>query len=248
MVEFPLLLAATVGIGLSAILVYREVGRYAAPQVPQSLFDERKLLIAYTAGLFVGVALSIPLGLFLTSLTGGSLEVGLVGLAILIVAMEGGQWLAQRSVYFGSDAARPFYSLGIRAGASAILVLTLVTLYLGTDVIDLYGVIATLSQSAAIVGMEGAGALLAVPLAAPRTGASGGPIASGAFTGAGFFFLGIGSLFGPAVAALVSLVILAMSIRTFRRLRGPVLGSIRPPAPGGTGATESSSAFGRTDR
>lgn len=248
MVQFPLLLAATVGIGLSAALVYREVGRYAAPQVPQSLFDERKLLISYTAGLFVGVALSIPLGLFLTSLTGGSLAVGLAGLAILIAAMEAAQWLAQRSVYFGSDAARPFYGLGIRAGASAILVLTLVTLFLGTDVIDLYGVIATLCQSAAIVGMEGAGALLAVRLAAPHPGASGGPVASGAFTAAGFFFLGFGSLFGPAVAALVSLLILAMSIRTFRRLRGPVLGSIRPPAAPGTGATDAASPFGRTDR
>lgn len=248
MVEFPLLLAATVGIGMSAALVYREVGRYAAPQVPQSLFDERKLLISYTAGLFVGVALSIPFGLFLTSLTGGSLEVGLVGLAILIAAMEAAQWLAQRSVYFGSDAARPFYALGLRAGASAILILTLVTIFLGSVVIDVYGVVATLCQSAAIVGMEGAGALLAVRLAAPLTGASGGPVAAGAFTAAGFFFLGLGSLFGPVIGALVALLILAMSIRTFRRLRGPVLGSIRPPASAGSGSSDASSPFGRTDR
>lgn len=248
MVQFALLLAAAAGIGLSAALIYQEVGRYAAPQVPRSLFDERKLLISYTAGLFVGIALSIPFGLFLTSLTGGSLFVGLAGLAVLVVGMEAAQWLSQRSVYFGSDAARPFYALGIRAGASAILVLTLVSLFLGSAAVDGYGAIAAVCQSASIVGLEGAGALLAVRLAAPATGATGGPLSSGAFTAAGFFFVGFGSLFGPVIGALVALLVLAMSIRTFRRLRAAVLGSVRPPAAPGTEPSEATSAFGRTDR
>lgn len=248
MVEYALLLSATAGIGLSAGLIYTEVGRYAAPQVPRSLFDERKLLIAYTAGLFVGIALSIPFGLFLTSLTGGSLFVGLIGLALLVVGMEAAQWVSQRSVYFGSDASRSFYALAVRAGASAILVLTLVDLFLGSASPDAYGAIAAVCQSAAVVGLQGAGALLAVRLPAPTSGASGGPVASGAFVAAGLFFLGFGSLFGPVIGAAVALLVLAMSIRSFRRLRSAVLGSVRPPATPGGAAAEPSSPFGRTDR
>ncbi|MCI4336591.1 MAG: hypothetical protein L3K17_05270 [Thermoplasmata archaeon] len=248
MVDGALLIAATVGITMSGTFVYFEIGRYAAPQVPRSLFDERKVLIAYTAGLFVGVALSLPLGLFLTSLYGGSLLVGLIGLAILIAGMEAAQWLALRSVYFGSDAARPFYAIGIRAGASAILVLTLMSLFLGQKTLDVYGLIAALAQSAAVVGLEAAGGVLGVRLSLSGTAPTGGPISSALFTTAGFFFLGFGSLFGPVVGALVAMLILAMSLRTYRRLRGPVLGSIRPPAPPEGTEGPPTSAFGRTDR
>ena len=62
--SLPLSLGALVGVGLSGGFVWWEVGRFAVPQVPVSLFDERRELIAYTAGLFVGVPLAVAFLLF----------------------------------------------------------------------------------------------------------------------------------------------------------------------------------------
>ena len=48
MVVASLTLGAVVGVLLSGAFLYWEVGRYAEPQVPVTLFDERKELFAYT--------------------------------------------------------------------------------------------------------------------------------------------------------------------------------------------------------
>jgi len=237
----------SLGVLLSGAFVYWEVGRYAAPQVPLTLFDERKELFAYTAGLFGGIVLSIPFGLFLTSLAEGSLGLALIGLALLVVGMELGQWVLRRSVYFGSTEARPFYAVGFRAGASAILVLTLAAIYLGGASVDAPGVAVTLLQSGSIVTLQAAGALLAVRLPAPRTGASGGPLSSGLVTGVGFLLLGLGGVYGPLGAGLAAALVLVVSLRIYGRLRGTVLGTVRPPTTR-DGPSPPPSAFGRTDR
>lgn len=248
MVLNPLWIGGSLGVLLSGGFVYWQVGRYAAPQVPRSLFDERKELIAYIAGLFGGIVLSIPFGLFLTSLVAGPIIWSLAGLFGLVLGLELAQWWLRRSVYFGRTEASPFYAVGFRAGASAILVLTLATLYLGGGSVDAWGLVALLVQSAAIVTLAASGALLSAGVPRPGGGRSGGPLSSGAVIGAGFFFLGFATLFGSLVAAGAAALILAVMGRSFLRLRDPILGAVRPPGAPEPSPTAAPSSFGRTDR
>ncbi len=244
----PLWIGGSLGVLLSGAFVYWQVGRFASPQVPQTLFDERREIIAYTVGLFGGIVLSIPFGLFFTSLTEGPLLWSLVGLAGLVLGLELAQWLLLRSHYFGEGESGPFYAVGFRAGASAILVLTLTTLYLGGPTIDPAGVVALLVQSAAIVSLATTGALLSVGLPRPGGGRSGGPVSSGVVSAAGFFFLGFAGLFGPVVAAVAAALILGVAARSYLRLRDPILGAVRPPGAPERPTTASATSFGRLDR
>ncbi|HYK93075.1 MAG TPA: hypothetical protein VEY07_03420 [Thermoplasmata archaeon] len=248
MVVNPLWIGGSIGVVLSGAFVYWEVGRYAAPQVPASLFDERKEVIAYTVGLFLGVVLSIPFGLFLTSLADGPLVWAIVGLAILLAGFELAQRLLLRTQYFGSGQSGPFYAIGFRTGAAAILVLTLTSLYLGTSSVDATGVVALLLESGAIVGLSAAGALMSVAPTTSATGTRGGPLSSLLLTGVGFFLLGLGQLFGPFLGGLAAALILIMSLRIYQRLRESVLGSIRPPGVAPKPEPGTPSPFGRTDR
>jgi hypothetical protein len=50
MVYSPLAVGGFIGVLISGAFVYWEVGRYAAPQVPRSRFNEPRALWAYTAG------------------------------------------------------------------------------------------------------------------------------------------------------------------------------------------------------
>jgi hypothetical protein len=248
MVNGGLLIAGSVGVLLTGAFLYWEIGRYAEPQVPRSLFDERKLLIGYTVGLFGGVALSIPLGLFFTSLLGGSLSFALVGLVLLVGGMELAQRLFLGTTYFGHGDAGAFYALAFRAGASAILILTVVSLYLGGPSLDPLGFASTLLLCGAILVLEVAGALLALQLPAPRTGSTGGPLSSGLVTGVGFFLLGVGLIYGPWVTFVVALLVLAIGVRTYGRLRTPILSSVPPPKGPDEETPTTPSPFGRTDR
>lgn len=248
MVGGALWIGGSIGVVLSGAFVYWEIGRFAAPQVPTSLFDERKLFIAYTGGLFVGIVLSIPFGLFLTSLVDSSLLSALVGLGLLLAGLEGAQWAILRSQYFGHDEAGPFYALGMRSGAAAILVLTLVTLYVGGPEVSAPGLAALLVESTAIVALVGAGALLSIRVRRVRAEPSGGPLSSAVVTGAGLFFLGLGGVYGPAYGGGVAAVVLFVAIRTYLRLRDPVLASVTPPRPPESAEAKGATAFGRTDR
>ena len=247
MVNGSLLIAGSVGVLLSGAFLYLEIGRYAEPQVPRSLFDERKLLIGYTVGLFAGVALSIPLGLLFTSFLSGSLVFSLVGLVILVAGMELAQRFFLGTAYFGQGDAGPFYVLSFRAGASAVLILAIVSLYVGGPAFEWLGFAGSLALSGAILLLEVAGALLALRLPAPRTGSTGGPFSSGLVTGAGFFLLAIAVLYGPVVTILVSAVVIGVAARSYLRLRTPILGSVAPPREP-TDVAPGSSPFGRTDR
>src|SRR5208283_3550709 len=73
MVVPSLTLGGLVGVALSGGFVYWEVGRYSTPQVPQTLFDERKEVTGYTVGLFVGVPLAVAYILFVDSMANGAL-------------------------------------------------------------------------------------------------------------------------------------------------------------------------------
>ena len=228
--------------------MYLEIGRFAAPQVPTSLFDERKLFIGYTGGLFVGIVLSIPFGLFLTSLAGGSLLLALVGLGFMLAGLEVAQWAVLRSEYFGQGEAGPFYALGVRSGVAAILVLTLVTLYVGGIGVSVPGFAAILVESVAIVALVGTGALLSIRVQRIREVPTGGPLSSAVVTGAGLFFLGLGAVYGPVYGAGVAVLVLFVAIRTYLRLRDHVLAGVAPPRPSGSAEAKGATAFGRTDR
>jgi hypothetical protein len=241
-------IGGSIGVVLSGAFVYWEIGRFATPQVPTTLFDERKLFIAYTGGLFVGIALSIPFGLFLTSLSGSSVLLALVGLGLLLSGLEGAQWAVLRSQYFGHGEAGPFYALGMRLGVAAILVLTLVTLYVGGMGVNVAGFAAVLVESVAMVALVGAGALLSIRLRRIREAPSGGPLSSAVVTGAGLFFLGLGGAYGPAYGSGVAVVVLAVAIRTYLRLRDPVLAAVAPPRPAESAEAQGTTAFGRIDR
>jgi hypothetical protein len=196
----------------------------------------------------VGIVLSIPFGLFLTSLAGSSLLLALVGLGLMLAGLEGAQWGVLHSQYFGHGEAGPFYALGMRSGVAAILVLTLVTLYVGGLSVSVPGFAATLVESVAIVALVGAGALLSIRVRPIRDAPSGGPLSSAVVTGAGLFFLGLGGVYGPAYGAGVAAVVLAVAIRTYLRLRDPVLAAVAPPRSPESAEAKGATAFGRIDR
>ena len=250
MVQSALYLGGIVGVLLSGGFVYWEIGKFATPQVPRSLFDERKEMFAYTAGLFVGVPLAFVLLLFLNSMNGGFVLAGALEDAILIGGFEVAQWLLLRSVYFGTGTAGPFYALGFRAGIAGILVLAINAQYLGGPNLAVLGVGVVLAQSAAILALGVAGALLSLRAARGSQRLGGGPL-SGAIVGAvGYYFLGLGAFLGGGPALVAAGVVAVGMWSVYVRLRNPILGRVRPPPEASTGVAEGAEApaFGRTDR
>ena len=226
--SLPLSLGALVGVGLSGGFVWWEVGRFATPQVPTSQFDERRELFAYTAGLFVGVPLAVAFLLFELSMANGALPSALLFLGLLVAGGEIAQWALLRSHFWGGSESGPFYALGYRAAIGGIVALALVTQYLALVAPTADGVVLALLESAAVVALEVAGALLSVR-ARPGSGRVGGGPVSGALFGAvGFFVLGLGSIGGEAAAYGGALVALLGAVVVYRRLRSS-LAEIPPP-------------------
>lgn len=248
MVVASLSLGALVGILLSAGFVYYEVGRYATPQVPVTLFDERREVFAYTAGLFVGVPLAVVGLLFLDAMDNGAIPGAALFLALLVLGTEVAQWGLLRTRYWGRDESGPFYALGYRASIGGIIALALVAQYLGgPGGISGEGVALVLLQSVAVLVLEVAGALLSVrgTPASGRTG--GGPLAGGVFSVVGFFLLGLGGLAGVEGAFGGAAVALLGSALVYQRLR-PTLATIAAPGSGPPPlATVAPSPFRRTD-
>ncbi len=246
MVVPSLSLGALVGVALSGGFVYWEVGKYATPQVPATLFDERREVFAYTAGLFVGVPLAVALVLFLDSMANGALP----GAAIFLVALLGGtevaQWGLLRSRYWGHSESSPFYALGYRAAIGGILALAIVAQYLSGTGIGATGIALVLVQSAAILMLEVAGALLSLP-PRPHTGRSGGGPFSGLLVGGfGFFLIGLGPLGGEAAAFGGAIVALLGGWLIYQRLRA-MLATIPPPgAPPPAPPSERARTYRRT--
>jgi hypothetical protein len=228
-VDAALTVGGVVGVALSGGFVYWQVGRYAAPQVPRSLFDERKEVFAFTAGLFVGIPLALPLLFYLDALGFGALGAAALDLALFIVGMEAAQWFLLRSTYFGAGESGAFYALGFRAGASGLFALAVVTQYFSAPAIDGLGALVVLVQSIAFLAVEVAAALLAVR-GPPRPGRLGGsPVSGGLFALVGFALIGIGVLSDPVTALFGAALAAVIGGWVYRRLRTPVLAGLFPP-------------------
>ena len=251
MVQLALTFGAVVGVVLSAGYVWWEVGRYAAPQVPESRFDERKEMFAYTAGLFAGIPLAAVLLLLLAAFPQGLIGLVAIYLALLIGLTELGQWLLLRSIYFGSDGSGPFYAVGFRAGLAGILILAVVAQALSAANLSLATLAVALVQSAALLALQVTGAIFSLPTRLENATTRGGPAAGAMVTGFGLFLLTLGPAFGTygavAAAAIVGLVGLLM----YRRLARATLDRVRPigqAALKGDDEASGRSPFGRTDR
>ncbi len=246
MVVPSLSLGALVGVALSGGFVYWEIGKYATPQVPATLFDERREIFAYTAGLFVGVPLAVALILFLDSMANGALPGAAIFLVALLAGTEVAQWGLLRARYWGRSESSPFYALGYRASIGGILALAVVAQYLSAPGPTAPGIALVLVQSAAILVLEVAGALISLP-PRPRAGRPGGGPLSGVLIGGfGFFLIGLGPLGGEAAAFAGALVALAGGWLIYQRLR-PMLATIPPPgAPPPAPPAERARAYRRT--
>jgi hypothetical protein len=235
MVNTALSLGGLVGVGLSGAFMYWQVGRYAAPQVPRTLFEERKEFIAYTVGLFAGIPLALPLLFYIDALGFGAILGAAIDLALLVAGTELAQWLLLRTVYFGQGESGAFYALGFRAGIGGLLCLAVVAQYLSGPALSALGIGVVLVQSLALVVVQVAASLLAVR-GPPRLGRIGGsPFAGGLFALFGLFLLGLGSLIGSdptshAAGSLGGAAIAGLGgAWVFFRLREPVLGGLAPP-------------------
>jgi hypothetical protein len=231
MVIASLTLGAVVGVILSAAFLYFEVGRFAEPQVPVTLFDERKELFAYTAGLFVGIPMAIAFTLFQVSMGAGALIGAIVFLALLVVGDEVAQWALLRTRFWGREPARPFYALGFRAAIGGIISLAIVSQYLSAPTITADGIALVVLESGAVVALQVAGGFLSLPAFAPGEKSGGGVVAGGLFSTVGFFLLGLGNLGGEATGFGGALVALLGATLVYRRLR-PALASVPAPAAG----------------
>jgi hypothetical protein len=229
MVNGALSIGGLVGVLLSGGFVYWQVGRFAEPQVPRTLFDERKEVFAFTVGLFAGIPLALALLFYFAAIEFGALPAAAIDLALLLLGTELGQWLLLRSVYFGTGESGAFYALGFRAGASGLLALALVTQYLSGSEVSATGFVVVLLQSTAVLVVEVAAGLLSAPTPARLGRLGGSPFAGGIFALFGLFALGVGLLLGPYGALVGALVALVGGIGVYSRLRDRLLSGLLPP-------------------
>jgi hypothetical protein len=155
------------GIILSAGFVYFEVGKFAAPQVPTSLFNESKALAAFIVGLFIGVPLAVVWIFFEISLAGGNAISALIDVVLLVLGGELAQMAILRTHFFGFTPADPFYALSLRAGMGGLLIVGTVAEYLRGTVTSL-GIAVAMTQSVALLLIQvtaGLRGLLPVPTA-----------------------------------------------------------------------------------
>ncbi len=254
MPDLPLTAGAVVGVLLSGGFVLAEVGRFASPQVPETLFDERREVFGYTAGLFVGIPLALAFLFYFDSMANGALPGALLWLAILVGATEVAQWGLLRTRYWGTTESSPFYALGYRAGIGGIFGLTVVGQYLSGPVVSATGAVLVGLEALAVLGLEVAGALLSLPPSSVEGRRGGGPIPGAIFGAVGFFLLGlaplsgIGSTEAVATAYGAALVALAGAVLVYRRLR-PILAAVPAPTAGRAApAIREAAPYGRTDR
>lgn len=253
MVDLALTAGAVFGVIISGGFVLLEIGRYATPQVPETLFEERREVFAYTAGLFVGVPLALPFLFFMDSMAAAALPGAILWLVVLVGATEVAQWALLRTRYWGQSESRPFYALGYRAGIAGILGLTVLAQYLSGTSIEIVGVALVVLQGIAILGLEVAGALVGLPPTAADGRRRGGSLPAALFGAVGFFLLGLGPLAGMSASGLpvafaAALVALLGGILVYARLR-PILANVPAPSAGGTlPIAKAPGAYGRTDR
>lgn len=247
MVNGAVAIGGFVGVLLSGAFVYWEVGRFAEPQVPRSLFDERKELFAYTAGLFVGVPLAFVYLLLTTAVANGALVSALVDLALLVGGTELAQWALARSAYFGRTEATPLYALGFRSAVGGIVVVGATAAYLGSPTLTPLGLAEVAARAVALVALQVAGALLSLRRAAWAPSARGGPVSGAAVSTAAYALLVLGPIAGEVGGLAADLLVLGGAAGAYRRVRRRLLDPrLAAPEPGARPAEPE--GFGRTDR
>jgi hypothetical protein len=231
------------GVLLSAGFVYFEVGKFAAPQVPTSRFNESKALAAYVVGLFVGVPLALVWIFFEVSVAGGNAISALIDVVLLAAAGEVAQTMLLRTHFFGFTPADPFYALSMRAGIGGLLTLGTIAEYLGGKVTVL-GIALAVAQSVALLLIQVTAGLrdqLPVPTASSvlrqRLAALFLVIVLYVLTALGEYY---GVLYGLAGAALA----IAGAAFLYWDARPTVLAPSRPRAP----PTATPAAASRFDR
>jgi hypothetical protein len=227
MVNIALSLGGLIGILLSGAFLYVEVGRYATPQVPVSLFDERKELVSYAAGLFAGIPLTIPWLFLLSALSNVAYVSAAVDLALLILGSELAQWFLLRSTYFGRDAAGTFYALGMRAGIAGILILAFGTEYFAAGSFSAFGLFLLVLTSGALVIIEVAAGLLSMSASPLRPGVRGSPVSGGVLSAVGIVLIGFGWTSQGYLGLAAILLGIAGGSWTYFRLRDPILSRVR---------------------
>jgi hypothetical protein len=246
MVDVSLSVGAAAGVILSAGFVYVEVGRYATPQVPVTLFEERREIFAYTAGLFVGIPFAVVYVLYVLAMGNGALPGALILLGILVGGTELAQWLLLRSAYWGRTASAPFYALGFRSAIGGILALAIVAEYLGTATLAWDGILLSVVQSIAVVALEVTGALLSLPPGGPEGRTGGGPLRAGILAAVAFFLLGLGPQAGEIGAFAGAALVLLGAWFIYRRLRVRLALIPAPSASPLVEPVDVSTAYGRT--
>jgi hypothetical protein len=252
-VNLSLSIGALVGVLLSGGFVYYEIGGFATPQVPETLFDERREVFAYTAGLFVGIPLAIAFLLFLDSMANGALPGALIFLVALAGGTEVAQWALLRAHYWGTGESGPFYALGFRAGIAGIFALAIIAQYLAGSSVTWDGVTLVILESFAVLTLEVAGALLSLPPSATAGRKGGGAVPGTIFELVGFFVLGVGALSGigspggEEVAYGAALVALLGGFLVYHRLRSMLAAIPAPSAGTPPPARPVAPAYGRTD-
>ncbi len=226
MVYSPLAVGGFIGVLISGAFVYWEVGRYAAPQVPRTRFNEPKALWAYTAGLFVGIPLAILFRLYEIAIDSNSLLFsGLIDIALLVAATEVAQYVLARSRYFGVQEATPFYALSFRSAVAGILIVALVAGGLETD-FSVPGLAVITAQSFALLAIEVTGSLQSIPRSPVARQAGGGPL-PGALVGvAAFVVLALGYGVGAWGEVAAALLVVGGLIPSYRRLRRRTLDQV----------------------
>jgi len=246
MVAPSVFLGGLVGVALSGGFVYWEVGRFATPQVPETRFDERKEVAAYTVGLFVGVPLAVAFLLFLASMANGALPGALVSLGLLVAGTELAQRAILRTRYWGSGLSGPFYAIGFRAAVGGVLALTIVASIPGDFAsVTAVVVLSTAFESLAVVALEVAGALVSLRLLGSRFGSGGGPWRGALLGAVGFFLLGLSPLGGAVATVVGPVLVLLVAGYTYYRFR-PLLSEIPAPASTTPPLREAPALYGRT--
>jgi hypothetical protein len=247
MVNAALSIGASVGVLLSAGFVYWQVGRYAAPQVPESRFDERKEMIAYTAGLFVGIPLVVPFLFLFASIPPFDIGGIALYLTLLVAGTEFAQWWLLRTRYFGRDGSGPFYALGFRSGIAGILILAFVTQYFSGSTFTAEAIGGVLAISLGVLALETVASVLGLPKRVDRPGRQTGPFTAVPLEAIGLFILGLAAGSGATEAIVGGLLIAGMAGWLYRSVAPPNLAAIAPPL-AKDAEDRSKTAFGRTDQ
>lgn len=256
MVAYALTVAGIVGFVFSGAYIWWEFGHFARPQVPEDRFDERRAILAYTSGFFLGIFAVLPFLFFLTLMAVGSFLVGLALLAVTVLVIEAFQWLNGANFLLrlfemlsvrprGGDAgaALPFYLTAFRIGISAILILGLVDTYLSVA-IDPVTVALALLDAVVLVLVLATAALLSLP-PDPAAGRTGGGLRSAALVSAfGLLLVGFYGFGGPVIGAIAAGIDLVGFLYLYDRAR-TILARVPSASPGAAPPTALPGRFGR---